>query len=79
MIQASLPLEVELLRQVQTRTGRRVRDLAVELHTQGLNGKVRTELFEVPENVHPVAEIEFPPGRPGEDPIRLRVELKERC
>jgi hypothetical protein len=54
-------------------------DLAVELHTQGLNATVRTELFEVPENVHPVAEIEFPPGRPGEDPIRVRVELKERC
>ena len=34
MIQASLPLEVELLRQVQTRTGRRVRDLAVELRPE---------------------------------------------
>src|SRR5262249_14391002 len=46
-------------------------DLFVELHTQGLNGKVRTESLEAPENVHPVAEIEFPPGRPGDDPIRL--------
>jgi hypothetical protein len=55
------------------------RDLGVELHTQGLNATVRTEVFELPENVHPVAEIEFPPGRPGEDPIRVRVELKGRC
>jgi hypothetical protein len=54
-------------------------DLAAELHAQGLNATVRTETFDVPENVHPVAEIEFPPGRPGEDPIRVRVELKERC
>jgi hypothetical protein len=54
-------------------------DLAVELHTQGLNATVRTELFEVPENVHPVAEIEFPPGRAGGAPIRRRVELKQRC
>jgi hypothetical protein len=54
-------------------------DLAVELHTEGLNATVRTDFFEVPEGVHPVAEIEFPPGRPGEDPIRVRVELKERC
>ena len=55
------------------------RDLGVELHTQGLNATVRTDAFELPENVHPVAEIEFPPGRPGEDPIRVRVELKGRC
>ena len=54
-------------------------ELAVELHTQGWNATVRTDFREVPEDVHPVAEIEFPPGRPGEDPIRVRVELKERC
>ncbi|SRR5579883_789532 len=53
--------------------------LFVELHTQGLDAKVRTESEGAPENVHPVAEIEFPPGRPGADPIRLRVELKGRC
>jgi len=54
-------------------------DLAVVLHTQGLNGKVRTESEGAPENVHPVAEIEFSTGRPGADPIRVRVELKGRC
>jgi hypothetical protein len=53
--------------------------LAVELHTQGLNATVRTDYFEAPESVHPVADIEFPPGRPGDDPIRVRVQLKERC
>lgn len=54
-------------------------ELAIELHTQGWNATVRTDFREVPEDVHPVAEIEFPPGRPGEDPTRVRVELKERC
>jgi hypothetical protein len=54
-------------------------DLAVVLHTQGLNGKVRTQSEGAPENVHPVVEIEFPPGRPGADRIRLHVELTERC
>jgi hypothetical protein len=53
--------------------------LFVELHTPGWNGKVRTESYGAPENVHPVAEIEFPPGRPGEDPARVRVKLTERC
>jgi hypothetical protein len=54
-------------------------ELAVELHTQGWNASVRTYFEEVPEDAHPVADIEFPPGRPGEDPIRVRVELTERC
>jgi hypothetical protein len=54
-------------------------DLAVELHARGLNATVRTETLEIPENVHPVAEIEFPPGRPGQNSVRVRVELKERC
>jgi hypothetical protein len=54
-------------------------DLFVELHTQGLNDKVRTGSFEAPENVHPMAEIEFSTGQPGADPIRVRVELKGRC
>jgi hypothetical protein len=54
-------------------------ELAVELHTRGWNATVRTELQGVPEDAHPVAEIEFPPGRPGQAPTRVRVELKERC
>lgn len=54
-------------------------ELAVEMHTQVQSATVRTGFTEVPEDVHPVAEIEFPPGRPGEDPIRVSIELKERC
>jgi hypothetical protein len=32
-----------------------------------------------PTDIHPVAEIEFPPARPGDKPLRERYELKERC
>ena len=32
----------------------------------------------IPESVHPVADITFPP-KTGKDSIRLRVLLKERC
>jgi hypothetical protein len=54
-------------------------ELAVELHTQGWNARVRTELYGVPEDAHPVAEIEFPPSGPGANSTRVRVELNERC
>jgi hypothetical protein len=54
-------------------------DLFVQLCAVGLNATVRTDADQAPEEVHPVADIEFPPGRPDGDPIRLRVELKERC
>src|SRR5262249_2637889 len=33
----------------------------------------------IPEAAHPVVEIEWPPGGPGGEPVRLRVGLKERC
>jgi hypothetical protein len=32
-----------------------------------------------PTDIHPVAEVEFPPARPGMKPVRVRYELKERC
>jgi hypothetical protein len=32
-----------------------------------------------PTDLHPVAEIEFPPARPGEKPFREKYELRERC
>jgi hypothetical protein len=54
-------------------------ELAVELHTPGWNATVRTGFRQVPEDLHPAAEIEFPPGRPGTEPLRVRLELKERC
>lgn len=53
--------------------------LAVELTTPGLNAVVKTDHHEIPPEIHPVAEIAFPPAAPGEEPARLRVELKERC
>jgi hypothetical protein len=55
-------------------------DVAVELHTRwGQCPAVKTDVYEVPEGIHPVAEIEFPPSQPGEAPIRVRVKLTERC
>ncbi len=53
--------------------------LVVELTTPGLNAEVRLDHFQIPPEVHPVAEIEFAAGRTDGDPIRLRVELQERC
>jgi hypothetical protein len=32
-----------------------------------------------PTDIHPVAEVEFAPKRPGDKPIRVRHELKQRC
>lgn len=33
----------------------------------------------VPDNVHPCAEIQFPPRDKGANPIVLKVLLTERC
>jgi hypothetical protein len=54
-------------------------ELAVEMRTKVGDATVRTGFQAVPEDAHPVAEIEFPSGQPGQDPLRLRVELKQRC
>jgi hypothetical protein len=32
-----------------------------------------------PTDLHPVAEVEFPPAGLGMKPVRVRYELKERC
>lgn len=32
-----------------------------------------------PTDLHPVADIEFPPAHPGDKPLREKYELKERC
>jgi hypothetical protein len=53
--------------------------LLVELHTPGVGAVVKTEVYDLPKELYPVAEIEFPPGRGGDEPLRLRVELKDRC
>jgi hypothetical protein len=34
---------------------------------------------DLPGDFHPVADIEYPPVRPGEKSIRQRCELKQRC
>jgi len=33
----------------------------------------------VPEDCHPIAEAVFPPARPGEQPVRRKWVLKQRC
>ena len=53
--------------------------LAVELHSKGLSATVRTDFGAIPDDVHPVAEIEFPPASDDAAPIRLSVQLTERC
>jgi hypothetical protein len=54
-------------------------ELYVRLITPGLKANVTASPIEFPTDIHPVAEIEFPPERPGAEPIRQRVVLKERC
>jgi hypothetical protein len=52
--------------------------LAVQLLTPGLGASMRMEPVEGMENIHPVAEIECPPRRPGAEPVRFRIELPGR-
>jgi len=52
--------------------------LAVYLKTPGLGASVRTYEFEGSEDIHPIAEIECPPRRPGDEPIRFCLELPGR-
>jgi hypothetical protein len=33
----------------------------------------------IPENAHPTAEVVYPPAQPGEKPVKVLYELKERC
>jgi hypothetical protein len=33
----------------------------------------------IPATAFPLAEIEFPPAKPGEPPFREKYEIKERC
>ena len=54
-------------------------ELVVELTSPALKARMRTEHSLIPAELHPVAELEFPPAKAGGDPIRVRVELKERC
>jgi hypothetical protein len=55
-------------------------ELRVTLGTPGLGGGTfaTTSNGHVPQDVHPVADIEFP-EESGKEPIHLRVELTKRC
>jgi hypothetical protein len=52
--------------------------LEVQLLTPGLGATVRTHWAEGIKDIHPIAEIECPPLRPGAEPIRFRLELPGR-
>jgi hypothetical protein len=54
-------------------------EMEVHLVTPGLNATVVTAHDNKADAPGPVAEIEWPPGRPGEAPIRSRIVLKEHC
>lgn len=42
-------------------------------------GKENTYSANVLNNVHPIADIEFPPQNPSRQPIKMRVVLDDRC
>jgi len=52
--------------------------LAVYLKTPGLGATVTTDFDDSVAGTHPVAEIECPPRRPGDEPVRFRLELPGR-
>jgi hypothetical protein len=52
--------------------------LEVELRTPGLGASVRTDSPEGIGDIHPIAEVECPPRRPGTEPVRFRLELPGR-
>lgn len=53
-------------------------EFLVRLTTPGVNGTVRT-YGGIPAGAHPVADLEFPAGRPGGAPIRQHAELTTPC
>jgi hypothetical protein len=52
--------------------------LEVQLLTPGLGASTRTHSAEGMKDVHPIAEIECPPRRPGAEPVRFQLELPGR-
>lgn len=57
-------------------------ELKVHVGARGLGaGTFAAILYQnrVPEDVHPEAEVEFPPASPGMAPLKVRVPLKQRC
>lgn len=54
-------------------------ELYARLITPGLHGRVTTDYFNLPEDVHPVVEIEWPSRYAGAKPTSTRVLLSQRC
>jgi hypothetical protein len=64
---------------IELRIGETTR-LTAQLTTPGLGATVQTyDVPGVPKSWHPAADVECPPRRSGESPIRFRVELTESC
>jgi hypothetical protein len=57
-------------------------ELRTHVGTPGLGkGTFVTIMYDgvIPADVHPVAEIEFPPAGPGKEPVRVKTTLSKRC
>jgi hypothetical protein len=56
-------------------------NLTVNVGTQGLGTRSFASLTveAAPERAHPLAEIAFPGKRPADAPVRVKVELRQRC
>ena len=56
-------------------------DLAVNVGTRGLGERSFASLTveAAPEGARPLAEIAFPGKRPGDAPVRVKAELRQRC
>jgi hypothetical protein len=54
------------------------RELELFLATPGLGARLLTVNGLIPKEVHPIAEIECPPGWLGREPVRWKVELQGR-
>jgi hypothetical protein len=55
--------------------------LAAHLVNQGVGKDVFTFLNHkaIPDNIHPIAEIEFPNKNPSGEPVKVKLRLTERC
>jgi hypothetical protein len=75
------PLTMNLFGWQRSALDPREYDLAVNVGARGL-GERSFAAFTVeaaPDGAHPVAEIAFPGKRPGDAPVRVKVELRQRC
>ena len=75
------PWQVTLFERSRLKVGREA-DLVLGVGTPGAGpGTTAYLAYEgvVPEQAHPRAEVVYPPGHPGEAPVRELYELKHRC